>query len=378
MRVLYQPTQDTPGDWQEVDSRDWKNLPSMNAHALCVQGLVFEGADKYAVRNLPSGGIKVFVWHDDPDDWPAGQRWARVVTVPLLGADPDLGGAINVLATHVIYAEGGIRPAFDAAYATNPKVTVRDWSDFVPPQARTLEGAWVTDEAHMAHCMCRTPRGWREWTDGLAPELVDEHGCVIQQRVNVNHLPPDGTRTYYVDPTAGPILETADFNDSALLSPTGSTNQSSGVNQAGSTVLTAVTPAGEPDSAAWPTTGVYRYQIDIISAGADLTYGLLSQGGNPGYFGRVNAAGTTALQTIAQDQAAFVGAGLNIASITNPAWTAGADTDRFGIALASVRIAGHGGQTLTMQTGELDDFTDGPWPAAVVATENAAFFGMNF
>jgi hypothetical protein len=135
---------------------------------------------------------------------------------------------------------------------------------------------------------------------------------------------------------------------------------------------------GEPDSAAWPTTGVYRYQIDATSVGADLTYGLLTQGNGNGFFARTPADGLSVTESFVQDQAAFSSSGLNIASVTDPAWTAGNATDRFAIVLASVRTAGHGNQTLTLQLGETDDFADGPWPSGVAQDADALFFGTMF
>ncbi len=374
MRVLYQPTQDSPEDWKSVDSRDWGSLPPMDCHGLNVQGLVFDGADHYAIRNLPSGGIKVFVWYDDPSDWPPGQRWARVVTIPLLGPDAALGGAINTGHRHVLYAEGGIKPILQAAYRDSPLVEVRDWADFALPQAKRFEGRWVSDAHHEAHCGVRTVCGWREWTEGLGPEHI-ENGLVKQQRVNVRFLPPKGTRTYYHNPAAGPDIHTAVNPNSFGLSPSGATTESASVSQNGETCFSAVTPSGEPDSAAWPTSGLYRYQIDATAVGADLTYGLLNQGGSGiGHFGRVNSGATADLQTFAQDQSAFTSSGLNIASINNPGWSAGAAGDRFEIVVASVRTVGHGNQTLTLQLGETDDFADGPWPAG----GNAILVGTMF
>jgi hypothetical protein len=375
MRVLFQPTQGTPADWRSVDSRDWSSLAPMECHGLNVQGVICDGADHYAIRNLPSGGIKVFLWYDDPEDWPPGMRWARVITVQPLGPDSRLGGAINTNHFHTIYADSLIRSTLQRAYRGNPRVTVEDWSRFTPPQAKVFEGKWVGNGLHEAHLRCRAVRGWREWTDGVDPSEI-ESGRVRLQRVNVRFLPPDGTRTYYHNPAAGPDIHAAINPNSFGLTPSGAASESATINQNGQTAFSAVTPAGEPASAAWPTTGVYRYQIDATSVGADLSYGLLNLGNGIGHFGRVNAGATADIQTIAQDQSAFTSSGLNIASITDPAWTSGSAGDRFEIVLASVRNAGHGNQDITLQLGEADDFADGPWQAA--ALSNALFFGTMF
>jgi hypothetical protein len=378
MRVLWQPTTASPGDWESIDSSAWGSLASVDFHGLCVQGRVYDGADHYAVRNLPGGGIKVFLWYDDPDDWPPGQRWARVTTIPVLGPDPLLGGAINTRYTDVVYAEGGLKPALRAAYRNNPRVTVRDWTDFNPPQTKVLHGKWVPDNQHADLLTSRRVAGWREWTEGLDPQLCDARGCVKQQRVNVDFLPPHGTRTYYHNPAIGPDVVGAEHPNSFGLTPSGATTESATINQNGQDGFSAVSPSGEPDSAAWPTTGVYRYQIDATSVGADLTYGLLTQGNGNGFFARTPADGLSVTESFVQDQAAFSSSGLNIASVTDPAWTAGNATDRFAIVLASVRTAGHGNQTLTLQLGETDDFADGPWPSGVAQDADALFFGTMF
>jgi hypothetical protein len=347
----------------------------MDMHALCVQGLVFDGPDHYAIRNLPSGGVKVFVWHDDLDDWPVGHRWARVVTIPPLKPDPSWGGAINTAQMQIVYAEPEIRPLFEAAYAGNRRVEVRPWSEFVPPQAKHQHGVWVPDAQHDAHRAARAVRGWREWTEGLDESELDENGLVKGQRKLGRWVPPKGTRTYYHNPEAGPDIHTAANPNSFGLSPSGAATETASTNQNGLTGFSAVTPAGEPASAAWPTTGTYRYQLDSVAAGADVTFGVLNQGASGvGHFGRVNAAATADLQTIQQDQAAFAGTGLKLASITDPAWTAGSAGDRFEVVVALIRNAGHGNQDLSLQLGELDDFADGPWAAA----RNAPFFGANF
>jgi hypothetical protein len=61
-----------------------------------------------------------------------------------------------------------------------------------------------------------------------------------------------------------------------------------------------------------------------------------------------------------------------MASVTDPAWTAGANSDRLEVLLAAIRVTGHGSQNITHQVGEEDDFVDGPWPK----NPNAIMFGM--
>lgn len=353
---------------ESIDSADWGSLASVDFHGLCVQGVDFDGADHYAVREL-ARAVEVVLWYDDPTDWPAGSRWARVTTIPELAPDAALGGAINTAHRTTIFADDVA--LFTAAYSGNPTVTVRPWADFVEPTEKHQHGRWVDDAAHAAHLAARALHGWREWTEGLDPLELDESGHVLPQRPRGRWIAPDGTRTYFASDTAGPAIHTADFNDSFTLAATGAASQTAtGIGPGGKNGFTFVSPSNEPDSAAWPTTGVYRYQLDVTAVGADLTFGLLTQGAGLGHFSRAAADGLSDLQVFVQDQAAFSSSGLHLASVTNPAWTAGAVTDRWAATVASFRVVGHGNQTLTMQLGEADDFTDGPWAAAPVAGDN--------
>jgi hypothetical protein len=351
-----------------------------------VQGLTVDGFDHYSVEPVEAGIVKVIGWCDDPDDWPVGQRWAREICFRHLAPDPDprFGGAINTCQTQVIYADTGIKAAFEAAYAGNSKVEIKDWTDFDPNRSNPMEGAWVSDEAHAAHQAEQSVESWRTWTEGVDPFDLDKNGRVRNQRKMGRYVIPTGTRTYYHNATALsiPVYQAAgvDHENELGLSPAGQTNEVSGnVGGAGALVWAAATPSNEPNSAAWPTTGVYRYQIDCIAVGADLTFGLLTQGtGDDGGFMRLNAALDTELQRVVQDQSAFSGSGLHLASITDPAWSAGSVSDRFCVLVAAVRVTGHGNQTMTLQVGESDDFADGPWTAAPpAAIENAIFFGSN-
>ena len=89
MRVLIQWALQGAKDWQEVDAADWPSLPFRPEptsgelggaddtpgwiSALNVQGVTFRTWDHYAVEALPSGGVKVTTWNDDPEDWPNGE-----------------------------------------------------------------------------------------------------------------------------------------------------------------------------------------------------------------------------------------------------------------------------------------------------------------
>lgn len=380
MRVCYQPTQANPSDWAECDSVDWDGLASFDVMALCVQGVVFEGPDHYAVRDLGNGEVEVAVWHDDPTDWPPGTRWAKVIRFRPLAPDsrPEYGGAINTHQSTVFYAED--EALFLLAYANNPRVDVLPWSDFDPRQPNPMPGKWVSDASYAAHQRRRATAGWRSWTEGLDPSELDASGLLKGQRGQGRYLVPKGTQTFYHN-TADLVTGAHNAGNENELgnSPGGSGSESdTAVGTNGKLAFAASTLANFPRSSAWPTTGVYRYQIDATAVGADLTYGLLNQGTPTGHFARMDSGLTADQETFAQDQGAFSGTGLNIASVTDPSWTSGAVSDRFEVLLASVRTSGHGNQTLTLQLGETDDFADGPWAEIAAAVDNAPFFGTNF
>jgi len=381
MRILYQPTQANPTGWKQVDSSGWAGLGPFTCHALCVQGVVLDGADHYAVEPVEPGVVRVVLWNDDLEDWPVGQRWAREVYFRYLASDPDprLGGALNTNQSHVLYVEDGIKATLQAAYAGNSKVVLKDWVDFDPNRANPMDGRWVSDGHHAAHCAKQTIHGWRTWTEGLDPSELDAQGRVKCQRALGRFIVPKGTRTYYHNGTDLAIPAYIALNENALgLTAAGSANENASIAQGGELAWAAATPANEPNSAAWPTTGTYRYQIDCVAAGVDLTFGLLTQAGYTGGFARINSALDTELQRIEQAQSAFSGSGLHLATITNPAWSGGSASDRFAIKIAGVRVIGHGNQTITLQLGEADDYADGPWPEGGVVAENATFFGSNF
>jgi hypothetical protein len=338
---------------------------------------VFDGADHYSVEVLSESSIRVIVWYDDPGDWPKGQRWARVWTFEHLkkSTDPKYGGAIRPNHKQVLYAEQGIAPTLKAFYPD-----VRPWKDFDPRRANPMHGQWVSDAQHLDHQAKQSTEGWRTWTEGLASHELDAHGCVKCQRKLGRYLKPSGTRTYYHSDGGLTSVHGGDGRTLVTLAnlsgPPLDVSSGIGTNGTDFAYSTLLITSGEPNNAAWPTTGVYRRQLDITVAGADLVFGLLNLGNGDGHFARL--VGANDVQTFAQDESSFSGTGLHMATLTDPAWTAGATTDTFENLIAAQKVVGHGNQTLTMQVNETDDFTDGPWPAAAAATENAPFFGTNF
>jgi hypothetical protein len=383
VRVCVQWTRANPSDWDEVDSRDWSAEPSKAEPVggesiddaagwpfrLCVQGVQFT-ADHYAVEHVDDETIRVHVWNDDPDDYPIGERYARVRTFRTLAPDARFRGAINTRQSQLIYADADV--AARMVYMGTDPASIRPFEDYIKPdEAITRHGIWTSQESNDAHESARSVPTWRQWTEGLDASELDEFGEVKQQRSQDRYLKPFGTRTYYHSTTtlANGIHAATHENELAIATAAAGTQASNNIGGGADVLVWAgTTPTGEPDSAAWPT-GDYRAQLDVTAIGGDVTIGLLTIGGSAGHFARVNTGLTSDLETKTQQESAFSGTGLHLATTGSVSWTAGAASDRFEILIAAGRPASHGNQTVTLELNEADDFCDGPWPAGGVTED---------
>lgn len=383
MKTLVQWSTSAPSSWVEYDSSDWAQLPRRPEPTsttpvptdegyvckLNVQGVSFAGDRLAVVPHMTDAGVEVHQVWDDLEDYPVGWRQARVWTMLPLAPDARFNGAINARQRQTIYAE----PAIAARIALyGPGQDVRPWDQYTPLADDVyVRGLWMPDALYQAHAALRTRRGWREWVEGLDPrELIDKtcsdgvvRSCVRQQRPQGRYLVPKGTRTYYHSDTGLTNgIHTADHeNELRTGTGTAATQESAMIGGNNDRIIWAsTTPAGEPESAAWPT-GDYRHQIDCSDVGVDITYGLLTVGGSAGHFARVNAAVTSDLETKVMTETVFSGGGLKLATTGSVSWTAGNVSDRFEIAIAAGRPANHGNQSITVELNEFDDFADGPW-----------------
>ena len=180
MRLFVQWARDVASDWEAVDSADWaatayKPEPGDSDRAdsaagwvagLNVQGNVFH-ADHVAVEEVAAGGVRVFAWNDDPDDWP-GSAHGRIVTIYPLAPDARFGGKYNTNATQVLYAEG-------AAASRLRRLGYRPerWNRWPNVTASTRHGIWLSDSLFVAHLRSRTEHSWREWTDGVPADRIE-------------------------------------------------------------------------------------------------------------------------------------------------------------------------------------------------------------
>lgn len=376
MKFLLQTTRANPADWEEYESSDWRALTKKVAptpqdnlddapgwcHGINVQGVVLQ-ADHYHVESLPSGGVRVTIINDDPIDWPAGFRHARVWDFETVAPDPALGDAYNTRQTQTVYSENSIKPILEKN-APLENTTFLNWAQFTPPPSDDLmHGKQVTDAHHTKHKTNRGRRGWRTFTEGVPAEDVQD-GKVKQNKPNQKYKPNTGTRVYTASDTALAngihvafeelALELAPSTPGTVLINIGAGNDELGYSW--------VTPANEPNSAAWPT-GNYRMQLDVtVNEGNNIEYGFLTLGGSAGHFARVNAAIAADLETKVQAEAVFTGTGLKLATTGSVSWAAGSATDRFECLLAVESTAGMGNDDFELELNEADDFVDGPWP----------------
>ncbi len=366
MKVLYQPSTSTPGDWLEMEADRWSELATtIQPNRLCVQGVEF-CADHYHVEGLPDGACRVVTWQDSIAE---GMHFAREVTFLPLGvdADPRYRGRINTRQSHRFFGQATILPIASADDVQNTEFF--SWDGFVPPPtAEVRHGVLMAQDLYDEHEAIRTARGWREWTEGLDASELDENGLVKVQRLLARYALPSGSRTYFQRDTnlataIHATINSASENEFALTAGAGETEASGMLGGGASGLLFCfTTPTDEPDSSAWPT-GNVEIHSDVSIAGADVTYGYRAAGSATGHFARVNAALTSDLETKAQTEGLFSGTGIKDASTGSVSWTAGAADNRFEGLLAGTRPANHGNQNVTL-TFDADGFAVGPWAAA--------------
>lgn len=172
MLVFVQWSLAVPRGWDEVDSSEWRSLPSKPVPAggdvvdqkrgwvfgVNVQGVEFFGFDHIALADIDDGGVRVWGWNDDLDDVETRYRWG-VVWDFLPPAFDEQVGQVNTRQSMIHYAE-------DAADFSEQigGLAVAAWSDYPAPPADVVRhGVWLADELFAEHKAAQTVRGWREW-----------------------------------------------------------------------------------------------------------------------------------------------------------------------------------------------------------------------
>lgn len=415
MKVLLQWAQHSPRDWIEVDAAAWAGLAKRPVPLLgelggqdadpgwlaCVnvQGVMFNGADHVAVEPLPGDGVRVTSWWDDPEDYPIGERRARVWTFLPLAPDPTFGSGdrerllagvrnepgisegkrsevlahlndpanypINTRQSQVVYAEAA---RFDTLLASPPQNTaVRPWSEFVAPAEEiTRHGVWQADEKYAAHVAARSEWGWRHWCDHLpASETeIDPRGRreLRGQREQGRYAKATRTITYYQrDTNLAQGWATATHEDELQTTTAGTTTESvttdSGVVQS----WAFASPSGSPNSTNWD--GVYHVQLDCTAASGGLIY-VVGTGGGTMFVVRLSSDLSTSLASAFESATNFSGTGLKLFTSGSETWTSPAAADRFGF-----KVTADGdshGDAITLRLNGADSYADGPWTAEVV------------
>lgn len=141
-----------------------------------IQGVGISGGDHVALMHEkvgqgPSAEDKLTVasWGDDPDDWPVGNRWAKVWTFLPPAPDPNYGGMMNTRQTGQRYADPGGELATGWDQHGTPYLPYAQFlSDVLPTidSRNVFHGIWVDDASYQAHRALQTRHDWMEWIAG--------------------------------------------------------------------------------------------------------------------------------------------------------------------------------------------------------------------
>lgn len=134
-------------------------------YAVNIQGVIFSGYDHYAAT-ITNKRLVVYVWNDDPDDFPTpDDRWACVWSFGPLAPDARHGGALNTDQLLTVYAGANVTALWEGRSTSGGPVTVLPWADFTPPAENvTRHGIWLPDPLHEAHRQRQSAHGWQEWS----------------------------------------------------------------------------------------------------------------------------------------------------------------------------------------------------------------------
>lgn len=359
----------SPADFVGLDAADWASQSAAKqVNQIACQGHTQKGGDKYHAGMDGSAAVLTMI-HDDPSDWPDGMRWAEVIRIEPLApdADPIWQGAIRPRHTKTRYAQPGA-----AAALAGSSTPVLPWEDFTEPPD-VLRGVWLTDAEFAEHRAAATPKGWRDWTEGVDPRQVID-GRVRDQRKRGAYVLPEGTRTYFVTSTTEATgVHNADEELQTLtVSPGGSTNINiGGIGTNGDEVICMQSPAGEPDQAgAWGLITT-RFQADVVAMDSTLELNCTNLGTALGHFARVDSGLTTEIESFQATSANITAPGLHIVEVTTTWVQTGAQSDRFEVLLCGEKMFGHGNDSFVYQADETDDFIDGGWPAGALTAQAA-------
>ena len=398
MKVLYQWAQRNPNGWQEVDAKDWKNLPKLPIPAsgqlgaqsnapgwirnVNVQGITTEGYDHIAIEPITVGndeGVKLTTWNDDPDDYPIGERNSIVWTILPIAPDPKLGMAINTRQSCIRYCEGDRYTQFLENSPQN--TTVRPWSEFVPPAEEiTRHGVWLENDKFQEHLAVapQSKWGWMHWNEHLPQSeteiALDGRRVLKEQRKQGRYKQSEHTITYYQRDTERLVGFTVSTFENALELTTATSATQTATTDGFQRWWDFTTPANQPNSADWPS-GDFHAQLNCTAVSGGVVYGINTSSSLA--FMRISSDLTTKLENINPtdgngDENDFSGTGLKLATISNADFSAGDADNRLSIEVEATGDSHGDAITLTLNT--TDSYADGPWTTG--ETQNRTILGQ--
>ncbi len=184
MKIYVQWTLATPQDWELYDSSDWRNLPKKPEpvggeiiddqpgwiHGLCIQGVVFNSFDHYALwESTDPVGLVVGCWNDDPVDYPVGTRFGDFWMFEPIQPDSAIGGQLNTRQTKVTYGDPewiADKDHINSIKMTGGLARVDLWNRKPNPATPIIKhGIWVSDALNDEHFAVRSVHGWHEWIE---------------------------------------------------------------------------------------------------------------------------------------------------------------------------------------------------------------------
>lgn len=191
MKILVQWATDPPGDWQEIESRDWTALPKKPeppvdrspiyddneavmgfigtgvviddqpgwVNRVCVQGVSFFG-DHIAVLHYPDEKfIEIYCWNDDLGDYLPEELYASIWRFYPLLTKPIL----NTRQHCTRFIHSSLLNDAPKMETTGGLVQYQDYDDFViPDDSLVRHGIWMTDVLNN-ELRAFAPMGWRRW-----------------------------------------------------------------------------------------------------------------------------------------------------------------------------------------------------------------------
>ena len=186
MRLLVQWALSSPGDWEWVESHQWRSLPKKSNPILTnlpidhqkgwicrlnVQGIIWT-SDHIAVEHITADEVKISAWDDSPSNT---TKRAIVWIIKTLGKDQYQRW--NTRQHRIIYAED----LTSSEWIGVPDV--KSWNLWhEPEEAIVRHGKLLSDDLWREHLKSTRVMGWRDFTEGVPEEYIDFNGRIARQK----------------------------------------------------------------------------------------------------------------------------------------------------------------------------------------------------